>query len=74
MIDRGFCIVKVNAFSKKTGDYAVLSHPDLCVLALTLELHEAEKGVKELEETVVEEVSDQVDDTVSLPSQYMAFG
>jgi len=26
-------------YAKKTGDYAVLSHPDLCVLALTHTLH-----------------------------------
>jgi rRNA maturation endonuclease Nob1 len=29
--------------AKKTGDYSVLSHADLCVLALTLELAESEK-------------------------------
>lgn len=30
-------------WSKKTGDYSVLSHPDLCVLALTHTLHEEAK-------------------------------
>jgi RNA-binding protein NOB1 len=33
----------VIAGAKKTGDYAVLSHPDLCVLALTYSLHQREK-------------------------------
>ncbi|KAJ6539631.1 Nin one binding Zn-ribbon like-domain-containing protein [Mycena capillaripes] len=32
--------------AKKTGDYAVLSHPDLCVLALTYGLHQREKAAK----------------------------
>jgi rRNA maturation endonuclease Nob1 len=30
--------------AKKTGDYAVLSHPDLCVLALTYSLHKREEA------------------------------
>ena len=30
-------------WSKKTGDYSVLSHPDLCVLALTYALHEEDR-------------------------------
>ena len=34
-------------WSKKTGDYSVLSHPDLCVLALTHTLHEEAKRLKE---------------------------
>jgi rRNA maturation endonuclease Nob1 len=34
----------VIAGAKKTGDYAVLSHPDLCVLALTYSLHQREKA------------------------------
>lgn len=43
----------VTQFAKKTGDYAVLSHPDLCVLALTWSLHqrakeEAEKASSEV--------------------------
>lgn len=29
-------------FSKKTGDYPVLSHADICVLALTHELNKKE--------------------------------
>ncbi|THV08300.1 hypothetical protein K435DRAFT_832826 [Dendrothele bispora CBS 962.96] len=32
-------LVAVIQYAKKTGDYAVLSHPDLCVLALTHTLH-----------------------------------
>ncbi|KAJ7490321.1 Nin one binding Zn-ribbon like-domain-containing protein [Mycena galericulata] len=36
-------LATVIQWAKKTGDYAVLSHPDLCVLALTYALHECEK-------------------------------
>ncbi|KIL00489.1 hypothetical protein PAXRUDRAFT_821575 [Paxillus rubicundulus Ve08.2h10] len=38
---------KVIQFAKKTGDYAVLSHADICVLALTHTLHEQEKALLE---------------------------
>lgn len=34
-------------WSKKTGDYSVLSHPDLCVLALTFALHEEDQRENE---------------------------
>lgn len=34
-------------WSKKTGDYSVLSHPDLCVLALTFALHEEDRRENE---------------------------
>ena len=34
-------------FAKKTGDYAVLSHVDLCLLALTYTLHEQSKNTAE---------------------------
>ncbi|KAL5530293.1 NOB1 [Sanghuangporus sanghuang] len=34
-------------FAKKTGDYSVLSHADLCVLALTLALDNQEKAQQE---------------------------
>ncbi|KAJ7791652.1 hypothetical protein B0H14DRAFT_3115388 [Mycena olivaceomarginata] len=37
-------LAAVIAGAKKTGDYAVLSHPDLCVLALTYSLHQREKA------------------------------
>ncbi|KIJ69972.1 hypothetical protein HYDPIDRAFT_77681 [Hydnomerulius pinastri MD-312] len=36
---------QVIQFAKKTGDYAVLSHADICVLALTHSLHEQEKAL-----------------------------
>jgi len=36
-------LAHVIQFAKKTGDYAVLSHADLCVLALTYGLDEREK-------------------------------
>ncbi|KIY49450.1 hypothetical protein FISHEDRAFT_41556 [Fistulina hepatica ATCC 64428] len=38
-------IAHVIQWAKKTGDYAVLSHADICVLALTYALHEQEKAV-----------------------------
>lgn len=41
-------IVSVIQWAKKTGDYAVLSHPDLCVLALTYMLHEQGRKAKEM--------------------------
>jgi RNA-binding protein NOB1 len=34
-------------FAKKTGDYAVLSHADICILALTHSLHVHEKALSE---------------------------
>ncbi|KAJ7167504.1 Nin one binding Zn-ribbon like-domain-containing protein [Mycena filopes] len=37
-------LATVIQWAKKTGDYAVLSHPDLCVLALTYSLHQREKA------------------------------
>ncbi|KAJ7068564.1 Nin one binding Zn-ribbon like-domain-containing protein [Mycena amicta] len=40
--------------AKKTGDYSVLSHPDLCVLALTYALHEREKKKREHDVELVE--------------------
>ncbi|KAG6842037.1 hypothetical protein C0991_003563 [Blastosporella zonata] len=38
-------LAHVIQWAKKTGDYSVLSHPDLCVLALTYALHEEAKKV-----------------------------
>ncbi|KAJ7498651.1 Nin one binding Zn-ribbon like-domain-containing protein [Mycena latifolia] len=49
-------------WAKKTGDYAVLSHPDLCVLALTYSLHEREKAAKLATESVK-----QADEPAPLP-------
>ncbi|KAJ6515597.1 Nin one binding Zn-ribbon like-domain-containing protein [Mycena sanguinolenta] len=40
-------LAAVIAGAKKTGDYAVLSHPDLCILALTYSLHQREKAATE---------------------------
>ncbi|KIY69731.1 hypothetical protein CYLTODRAFT_420415 [Cylindrobasidium torrendii FP15055 ss-10] len=37
-------LTTVIQWAKKTGDYSVLSHPDLCVLALTHTLHEQAKA------------------------------
>jgi RNA-binding protein NOB1 len=50
-------IASVIQWAKKTGDYTVLSHPDLCVLALTYMLHEQGKKAKEM--VVEEKKSDQ---------------
>ena len=38
-------------WSKKTGDYSVLSHPDLCVLALTYALHEEDRQERNEQES-----------------------
>jgi RNA-binding protein NOB1 len=43
-------------FAKKTGDYAVLSHPDLCILALTYALSLQDK--EETEKNAYDQVSD----------------
>ncbi|KAI0772120.1 Nin one binding Zn-ribbon like-domain-containing protein [Trametes elegans] len=40
-------VAHVIQWAKKTGDYAVLSHPDMCVLALTYELDQQEKELAE---------------------------
>ncbi|KAI0750999.1 Nin one binding Zn-ribbon like-domain-containing protein [Daedaleopsis nitida] len=40
-------VAHVIQWAKKTGDYSVLSHADLCVLALTYELDQKEKEEKE---------------------------
>ncbi|KAJ6490296.1 Nin one binding Zn-ribbon like-domain-containing protein [Mycena vitilis] len=49
--------------AKKTGDYAVLSHPDLCVLALTYGLHQREKAAK------ANESANKTDDTTAAPAE-----
>ncbi|KAG5648866.1 hypothetical protein DXG03_000215 [Asterophora parasitica] len=40
-------LAHVIQWAKKTGDYSVLSHPDLCILALTYALHEESKKAKQ---------------------------
>lgn len=40
-------------FAKKTGDYAVLSYADICVLALTHTLHEQEKASRDTPQEVI---------------------
>ncbi|KAI9000826.1 Nin one binding Zn-ribbon like-domain-containing protein [Trametes punicea] len=40
-------VAHVIQWAKKTGDYSVLSHADICVLALTYELDEREKAAFE---------------------------
>ncbi|KAK0206686.1 Nin one binding Zn-ribbon like-domain-containing protein [Desarmillaria ectypa] len=46
-------LATVIQWAKKTGDYSVLSHPDLCVLALTHTLHEQAKLEKVNQEAEV---------------------
>ncbi|KAL4076184.1 Nin one binding Zn-ribbon like-domain-containing protein, partial [Scleroderma citrinum] len=41
---------QVIQLAKKTGDYSVLSHADICVLALTHTLHEQEKNIDKREQ------------------------
>ncbi|EAU84361.2 nin one binding protein [Coprinopsis cinerea okayama7 len=48
-------LAEVIQFSKRTGDYAVLSHADICVLALTHTLHEEAKKRKEAEKASASE-------------------
>ncbi|KAH7887550.1 Nin one binding Zn-ribbon like-domain-containing protein [Phlebopus sp. FC_14] len=43
-------LFEVIQFAKKTGDYAVLSHADICVLALTHTLHVQERALQENQE------------------------
>ena len=45
-------------WAKKTGDYSVLSHPDLCVLALAYLLSEEDKGLKEKEAALMVRIND----------------
>lgn len=44
-------------FAKKTGDYSVLSHADICVLALTYKLDTKEKEIAAHAEKVSTEIS-----------------
>ncbi|KAG8896707.1 Nin1 binding protein [Tulasnella sp. 408] len=48
-------VSRVIATAKKTGDYSTLSQPDLCVIALTLDCHEAAKASSQ---NIVEAPSD----------------
>lgn len=48
------------AFSKKTGDYAVLSQPDLCVIALTIQLDEEAKSNRAASQVPAETLSEQL--------------
>ena len=45
-------------WAKKTGDYSVLSHPDLCVLALAYSLSEEDKKLKEKEAALMVRIND----------------
>ncbi|KIK46653.1 hypothetical protein CY34DRAFT_800170 [Suillus luteus UH-Slu-Lm8-n1] len=58
-------LAHVVQFAKKTGDYAVLSHADICVLALTHSLHVREQA--SLENNPKESVTNEIDDNVQSP-------
>ncbi|KAI6034456.1 hypothetical protein PISMIDRAFT_61949, partial [Pisolithus microcarpus 441] len=63
---------QVIQFAKQTGDYAVLSHADICVLALTHTLHEQEKALRQSQqEASVESPSEgsKDDSSTSSPAQ-----
>ncbi|GLB34037.1 putative PIN domain of ribonuclease [Lyophyllum shimeji] len=53
-------LAHVIQWAKKTGDYSVLSHPDLCVLALTYALHEEAKRNKQTQEEAAESPQPQI--------------
>lgn len=55
-------LAHVIQFAKKTGDYAVLSHADICVLALTHSLHVREQASSEKDPK--ESVTNEIDDNV----------
>ncbi|PPQ77669.1 hypothetical protein CVT25_011104 [Psilocybe cyanescens] len=51
-------LAHVIQWAKKTGDYSVLSHPDLCVLALTYLLDQEDKKAKEKEKELAQTAKD----------------
>ncbi|KAG1892219.1 Nin one binding Zn-ribbon like-domain-containing protein [Suillus subluteus] len=60
-------LAHVIQFAKKTGDYAVLSHADICVLALTHSLHVREQASSENDPQ--KSITNEIDDNVqSLPA------
>ncbi|KAG2077196.1 hypothetical protein BDR04DRAFT_526088 [Suillus decipiens] len=63
-------LAHVVQFAKKTGDYAVLSHADICVLALTYSLHAREQASSENdpEKSITDEISDNVQNPPVSPS------
>ncbi|KAI6047513.1 Nin one binding Zn-ribbon like-domain-containing protein [Pisolithus marmoratus] len=58
---------QVIQFAKKTGDYAVLSHADICVLALTHTLHEEEEELRQRQQEVTPDQA--ATSTVDPPSE-----
>ncbi|KAG8936534.1 Nin1 binding protein [Tulasnella sp. 418] len=59
-------LAHVTAFSKKTGDYSVLSHPDLCVLALA---HELSEQAKQLEKSADSQAKSTEHDKDATPTE-----
>ncbi|KAG1752563.1 Nin one binding Zn-ribbon like-domain-containing protein [Suillus paluster] len=62
-------LAHVVQFAKKTGDYAVLSHADICVLALTHSLHVREQASSENDSKQARFDSDatEIDDDAQIP-------
>jgi RNA-binding protein NOB1 len=58
-------LAHVVQFAKKTGDYAVLSHADICVLALTHSLHVREQA--SLADDPKKSITNEIDDSVQSP-------
>jgi RNA-binding protein NOB1 len=58
-------LAHVVQFAKKTGDYAVLSHADICVLALTHSLHVSEQA--SLADDPKKSITNEIDDSVQSP-------
>lgn len=63
-------LAHVVQFAKKTGDYAVLSHADICVLALTYSLHAHEQASSEndTKKSITDEINDNVQNPPVSPS------
>ncbi|RDB19919.1 20S-pre-rRNA D-site endonuclease nob1 [Hypsizygus marmoreus] len=62
-------LAHVIQWAKKTGDYSVLSHPDICVLALTYALNEEGKKLKEQAKKDSTEIAQKEDATKGEPEQ-----
>ncbi|KAF9481829.1 hypothetical protein BDN70DRAFT_875775 [Pholiota conissans] len=68
-------LAHVVQWAKKTGDYSVLSHPDLCVLALTYMMSEEDKkakGKESAQTTTSETGTVESSDAISPPKEQSA--
>lgn len=64
------CWFLVIQFAKKTGDYSVLSHADICVLALTYGLDTKEKRQSAKEKVAQDELESPIDSDRPSRNQY----